>query len=196
HGKRSVGITAESLPVKKVAPAAHDLSHQKSHAHRIEHERRLLLSHLRKNEKDQDRRRHTADNTKTSMPDIDDIQKIILVVIPGKNHIVGSRPDNSGDHHADQVIQINLRILSGPLRFSLCHKKPHQKACGNDDPVKHNRKSPDGNVPSHMVQYDPEMGKSNIHIFHSALLNHAFSSACLLFLIVSLSGDTACSPHN
>ena len=170
HSQQAVGIPAKRFPVEEITPASHNLSYKQRHSHGIEHQQRLLFSHFRKNKQYDNGCRHTADDAESAVPGIDNIRQMIFIIVPGKNHVISSRTNNCRNHHADQIIQIQLRILPGPLRLSLSHQQTHQKTGSDDDTIKHNRKISDGNVPSHMGKYNTQIRKSDIHIFHNNLV--------------------------
>ena len=171
HGKKPVGKTAKRFPVKEISPSSHDLPHQQRHGHRIQHQCRFLFSHPGKYQKNQHCRHHPADNTHSAMSGIYNLRRIILIIIPGKNHIIHPGTDNCRYHHPQQVIQIQFGILSCSLCFLLGNQQSGQKAGSNDDPIIHNLKISNGYCPANIGQHHPQMGKPYIRILHICLLN-------------------------
>jgi hypothetical protein len=107
-------------------------------------------------------------------PDIEDLQQIILIGVPEKDHIVDARADDRKDHDPDGRIPVGIRIL--PRLF--CHVRSHDDAgqhrCGKDAAIKGDGISANIKGLRHILQIDPEVRESNIHFTH--YIRHILSS--------------------
>ena len=112
---------------------------------------------------------HTSVNCQSAFPDIQNLQKVILIHVPGKNHIIQPGSYDAKDHTDHPHIQIILRILPGTLCLRGDNHKT-KKDCGSyDDPIICNFKSKDGNRLSDMFQMNSKMWKTNIIVHASCL---------------------------
>ena len=192
HREKIVRISSECLPVKEVAPSAHDLSENDTHTCRVHHLEKMEFLHAAVDRHRDTRADDPTVNRQASLTDIENTQQIVFVGIPREKHIINPRSDNSCRDADHCQVNILVRILPGPFR--LVHRDRHaDQHTGHDhNSVIRNIKSKDRQGLSHMLQIDPKMRKINLHI-HKA----SFSCSPLFCMhpLIQLNGTSIFFTH-
>ena len=174
HCKQTVCILSERLPVKEIAPAPQHLSVKKRKSYGIKDLKRGEMFNPRQDKGSDYCRDYSAVNGKSALPEIENIQQIVLVQIPGKNHEIKSGTDNPGNYAYNAHIKIVVRILPGPLCLGCRNQKTNQNSRSDNNPVIGHLKAKNTDRLSHVFQFNSKIGKADI-IMHVFLLP---SSVC------------------
>ena len=111
HGKETVIVIAEHFPVHEVSPAAYCLSEDQSGHSGVSHQRHAFLLGAAPDIKCDIRRDHATVNRKPAASQLENVQKIILVVVPRKHHIIKPCTDHTEEDSPDRQIPVVVRIL-------------------------------------------------------------------------------------
>ena len=168
HSQRPVGKASECFPVEKVPPSAQDLADQQPRHRNIRQFEKFYFLHSAEDDHHNDRSNNPSINGKASAPGIQYLRQMIFVVIPGKNNIVKSRPNDSRNHHRDDEIKDQIRIDSVFLSHSGRRKHPQKKSQCNDYTVIFDLKSSDADALSHMFEHNAQKWKPDF-IFHNRI---------------------------
>ena len=88
HGEQAVCILAENLSVKEVAPAAQDLTQDQAEADVIQKQIRICFFESAEYKYSNNGQNDTAVDRKTASPQIKNLKRVVLVVIPHEDHII------------------------------------------------------------------------------------------------------------
>ena len=164
HRKQVVSVVTECLTVKEVSPPSHNLTEHDAHARGIHQKAEVLfllsaVNHHRNAGTDD-----AAVDGKSALADVENTQKIILIIVPGKYNVVNPCPENTGCDADHRKIEVLLRVLPRPLCLSLGNPDRNHHTGYDHDAVIGNGKSENTDVFSHMIEINPEIGKINFHI--------------------------------
>ncbi len=172
HGEQRICISAKHFPVEEVPPSAYNLSENQSIDPAVPD---LIRRQLFKPAVYKQRRKrgdHRAVDGQTAPPEIEDAQKVIFVLIPGKDHVIDPCPDHGKNDCINAKIPYNVCVHS--LRF--CHALRHQHAKydtdTDDHAVKSDLKSKHRKTFRQILQIDPKMRESDI--LYSHCIRHIF----------------------
>ena len=105
HPVPPVGGSAEGLPIEEIAPAAHRLADEKAQQHHIQHRGQLQMPEPAIYRNAHNGPQHTAVNGQTTLPDVQDGDRVIGVGLPGKNHIIQPGADNGKGGHPQNAVK-------------------------------------------------------------------------------------------
>ena len=95
------------------------------------------------------------------MSGVEYLQQIVLIHIPGKDHIVEPGPDNPEYDGKDGQVQVVLLVLACPFRLHHGHTDARQHADPDHNAVVGNIKTEHGHRLSHVFQMDADIGEFN-----------------------------------
>ena len=166
HGQQGIGITAEYLPVKEIAPAADDLPQDQPVSAGIQQQTYIDLFDLTVDGHRGNAANDTAVNSQSAAPQIKDLQQVILIHIPHKDDIIDPGADYGQDQQVDPDVPDRVWIQTCLFGHMGGQQKAGQHGQGYHDPVHGDRKTADHNVLGDIFQINSQMRKSDIHLFH------------------------------
>ena len=166
HGEQVVRIFAEDLSVKEVAPAAQNLSEDKAEAYRIKKQEWICLFLFAENENCDDGQDDTAIDRKAASPQIENLNGVILIIIPHEYHVIDAGTRYCGNHDPDEGIPVQIRILPRLFCNLRCDGDAHQHSRCDQDSVERNPEIADHDRLGNIAQIDSQVGKGNVHISH------------------------------
>ena len=143
HRKQTICIAAESLSVEKVAPATDDLSQNQPDTCSVCHQPEILFFYFYIYIKCNYCRDHTAEYRQSAFPEIQNVDQIVFVLIPGKDNIIRSRPDQCDRDRIECHIKILIRILVCFLRHPHGNAQTQNHSACDDHTVIGNLKATD-----------------------------------------------------
>ena len=119
-------------------------------------------------------------------PDLtpEDLDGIILVIVPHEDHIVDPRADDREDNKARGQIPDRIRILPGPGSNFRRQCKPQDHADRDDDPIERNAKIADHDGLGDIRQINPKIRERYIHLTHHFCHLFVLSPHFFIFLVL------------
>ena len=165
HRQQAVRISAEGFSVKEIPPAPENLSCHQSYTGRIQHQGKRNFFNSAVHIYGGNCPDNCPVDRNASLSQIKNTEQVILIIIPGENHIISSRTDNGKYNRINYHICVGIRILPGPLCLPFRQVKPQQNGASHNNPVISNFKAKNRDRFSHMLQADTQMRKAN-HCIH------------------------------
>ena len=112
HGKKSICVFSKCFSVSEIPPSTNQLSKKKSIHDSICHHKKVLFLDPGVNEGRKEARDNASVNGKSAISNIQNTYGIILVIIPGEEHIVNPRSYYGKDNDINRYIPVIIRILA------------------------------------------------------------------------------------
>jgi len=97
HCKQAVCILSKYFSVKEIAPSTKDLANDYTKYSNIHHLKKIKLFSFGKYVHTCYTSKHTAINSKTTLPDVKSTNRIVFVVIPCKYNVVQASTNNANN---------------------------------------------------------------------------------------------------
>ena len=182
HGKQAVVIVTENFPVHEVAPAADGLSQDKAGHGGVPHEQRILFLDPAPHKQRDKRRDDSAVYRHTAAAQTKDTEQIVLVIIPGKDHIINPCPNYGKNHRPNRKIPIVILILPRLFCDLYCRQQTRYNPDADDETVKGNLKAEHAERPGHIFQIDSQIWECNFTNIHRHLISGPLRGRLVSFL--------------
>ena len=169
HGKKAVIVFSEHLTVHEIPPAADSLPQDQPRHAGVPHQERVLLLDPAIDEQRGKCRDDTAVYGQAAVPQLEDAQQIVLVIIPREYHIINPRPYDGKNHGINGKIPIIIRILACHLRHMGRHQDARQDTDSDDQAIKGNIEPEYAERLRHILQIDSQMGERDITNIHTLI---------------------------
>ena len=140
HGKKRIRIPSESFRIEEISPSADCLPQNKTEDTGIRHRKKIQLLLPRVDNTGKKSHQNASVDGKSALTNIRNFQKMLRIVVPFKNDIIDSRPDDAENNDPKGKILNIIRLVSAPDILFRCNKKSKQHPAANNHPVKRNGK--------------------------------------------------------
>jgi len=166
HREKRICVAAEGFSIKKVAPAADDLTCDEAEDAGVRDLEEIDFSVLAKERTADHRSDDAAVDGEAAVPYREDFRGVLRVVVPLKRHVINAGADDA-EHDGEQckVFDI-LRVKAAALVVGPRDQDAEQHADADNDAVKRYPEAENTDAAFQMLDADPQVGEKYVIACH------------------------------